>query len=680
MIGARGMVSLSIIFLALLSPISTCSSGDDAPIPPILTENLFVNGTVFEDLNADGFRGEGEPGLPGWTVRLLQDHAEIASTTTDEPGNYRFDHLLPGQYEIIEDDLLQWNQTAPGGGSYQIALADKPAYHLDFGNYQGNAAFAAFVQDHPLMHFSPDEMDEFVHEYESAPQAYLSPEIGAKLAAAPTGGHFDLFSYLTYTPAERHQGSCGNCWIWTGTGVLEIDNARRNAIFDRLSIQYMNSVLFNGLNQTPCRSAAHNYCEWACCGGTPQKFSNFYNSQRKVVPWSNANAHWQDGARTCGSGSTSVPASFISVSTNYPLASVTPTTIPTQNVPRDKAIANIKNVLNQGKGIWLAYYLPNRAAWKNFNDFWNSQPESAVWRPDFACGTKYDSKYGSGHAVLCLGYDDSDPQNRYWIILNSWGAPANRPSGIFRMSMDMNYDCSYPSERSRYMAFYWTAFDVKYTVRPNTPSSPHCPVYSGYAGDNLRYSTRATHPDREDIKYTFFWGDGTTTETGFASSGEIGAASHRWITAGDYNVYAKATDRSGRVSDWSAATKAVIRNAVPSKPATPSVTLLVFRNVNKRVYTYSIDPKRSPIRYTFDWGDGTRTTTGYFASHTGAHADHVWRKTGTYPVKVFATNSKGATSQWSNIKYVTVYNKRTLDKSGLPSDANSVPRVPDIFA
>jgi len=670
-----GMVYLSIIILAQLSPIASCASGDDSPIPPILAENLSLNGTVFEDLNADGFLADGEPGLPGQIVRLLQDHAEVSSAATDELGNYRFDLLPPGRYEIAVDRIPEWNQTAPGGGSYQVTLEDKPAYRLDFGSYRGSATFAASVQDFPLMHFSLDEMDEFVRDYESAPQAYLSPEVGAKLAAAPTGGHFDLFRYLTYTPAERHQGSCGNCWIWTGTGILEIDNARQNAILDRLSIQFMNSFLYNGANNTPCRSAN---CNWACCGGSAKKFCDFYNAQRKEVPWSNANAHWQDGARKCASGTTSVPASTISVGTNYPLASITSATIPTQKISRSKAIANIKNVLNQGKGIWFTYYLPNQAAWNNFNNFWRSQPESAVWQPDLSCGARYDDKNGaSGHAVLCLGYDDSDPQNRYWIILNSWGAPSNRPSGIFRMSMDMNYDCVYPSEHGNYMAFYWTAFDVKYTIRPDAPSSPHGPV-SGYVGDNLRYSTRATHPDREDIKYTFSWGDGTTTETGFASSGGIGSALHRWSTAGDYYIYAKATDSSGRVSDWSAPTKAAIRNAIPSKPSTPSVTQPVFRNVNKRVYTSSFDPKHSSIRYTFDWGDGTGTTTGYFASGKWAYADHVWRQTGTYPVMVFATNSKGTTSQWSNIKYVTVFNKRTLDASEPLSDANSVPRVPDI--
>ena len=34
------------------------------------------------------------------------------------------------------------------------------------------------------------------------------------------------------------------------------------------------------------------------------------------------------------------------------------------------------------------------------------------------------------YAVLCVGYNDDDPNNSYWIMLNSWGTdrrPSQRP-------------------------------------------------------------------------------------------------------------------------------------------------------------------------------------------------------------------------------------------------------------
>ena len=154
-----------------------------------------------------------------------------------------------------------------------------------------------------------------------------------------------------------------------------------------------------------------------------------------------------------------VSASTISTNPHYDLSAISVNTIPTQKLAKEEAISNIKNVLLQGKGIWFAYYLPDKSAWNNFFSFWGTQPESAVWQPDSACGRSFDYQNGGGHAVLCVGYDDTDPNNRYWIMLNSWGNTTGRPAGLFRMNMDMNYDCSYGDIG---YAFYWMTLDMSY--------------------------------------------------------------------------------------------------------------------------------------------------------------------------------------------------------------------------
>ena len=74
-----------------------------------------------------------------------------------------------------------------------------------------------------------------------------------------------------------------------------------------------------------------------------------------------------------------------------------------------------------------------------------------MWIPDAYCGHTWDNSTGGGHAVLVVGYNDEDanPANHYWIALNSWGtANGMRPNGLFRISMQMNYDCydiNYPN-------------------------------------------------------------------------------------------------------------------------------------------------------------------------------------------------------------------------------------------
>ena len=606
--------------------------------------NLSINGTNFEDLNGDRFWSEGEPGISGWTIRLLQNDTELSNTTTDSQGAYRFSSLKPGFYEVKEDIAPGWNQTAPGSGSYSVRLTDKPAYRLDFGNIQFQLKAALPAREYPLMRPAPEEVQTWSGQYNASPSAYLSPQIKAELSQA-AGAEFSLLDYLQYTPSERDQGHCGNCWAWAGTGVMEIDNSIKNGIKDRLSIQYLNSNYHGGCGKS-----------WACCGGWLADLAGFYESKGNAIPWSNANAHWRDGSKSCGS-CTGVPASTISVNPNYPLVSIQSASITTRSVGKENAISNIKNVLQQGKAVWFAFFLPNSQSWSGFFNFWDGQPESAVWQPDGACGGQYNYNEGGGHAVLCVGYNDTDPKNRYWIMLNSWGSSTNRPNGIFLINMDMNYDCANSGLGA---VFYWMTLDIDYVPGINhAPDAPYIPYgpSSGFPSIALNYTTAAIDQDGDRLKYTFDWGDGSTSGTAIIDSGVNGSLSHAWRLRGTYEIKAKATDVKGLSSNWSEGLVVTISSA-PTPPLMPSVPVGPTTGYSLSTYSYSTsasDPDGDDVKYVFDWGDGTTSETGFVSSGTAASASHAWPSFRSYYIRAKAIDRRGASSGWSGTKRVRIY-------------------------
>ena len=529
---------------------------------------LSLSGTAFQDANADGFFSPGEQTLANITIGLSQNGNATSSASTNESGGYSFDNLSPGCYELRVEPAFGSILTAPGSGSYEVTLTDKSASGLDWGFFlPGNASASLAPRTYPIMHLTQREARLWAGQYNNSARAYLSPEIEGKIASAPVAA-FSLLDNLKYTSSERDQGTCGNCWAWAGTGVMELDYARQKGVSDRLSVQYLVSNYNGGCGENG-----------ACCGGWLSDLAGFYQDKKIMVPWSNSNAHYRDGKNDCGA-CTSVPASFISTEPHYELSAISVNTIPTHNLSRDEAISNIKNVLLQDKGIWFGYFLPDKSTWDGFFSFWGSQPESAVWQPDGADGRTFDYKKGGGHAVLCVGYDESDPNNRCWIMLNSWGKTAGRPSGLFRMSMDMNYNCSYADFGK---AFFWMTLDISYPengnlapqapLKPQGPSvmicensppnkpSPPMGVAAGYVDRPYSFKGYATDPNQDQVSCIFDWGDGSTSQSEPVKSGTPVQMSHSWSQAGTFQIKIMAVDGNDAKSQWSASRAVKIHGA-----------------------------------------------------------------------------------------------------------------------
>lgn len=308
---------------------------------------------------------------------------------------------------------------------------------------------------YPIMKPDRETRLRWIYDYETAPRAYI--DRSPNFTFAPEGS-LSLLSHLPYTPSQRNQGSCGNCWAWAGTGVMEIAHDVQESIFDRLSVQFISSC---------------NTLKTCCEGGWLSDLATFYTSRTYTIPWTNTNASWQNGDGNCN-----VPCANISTSPSYGINSIEAQTIPTHGVGQATAIANIKNVLNQQKAVWFAFFMGTAEDWSSFRSFWNTQSESVVWDFDPTCGKPYTEE-GGGHAVLCVGYNDDDPANSYWIMVNSWGAPAGRPNGIFRVAMDMNYDCAETTSGDKNL--YWQTLGVTFNAGGQTVYVDHAGSCNGYS-------------------------------------------------------------------------------------------------------------------------------------------------------------------------------------------------------
>ena len=326
--------------------------------------------------------------------------------------------------------------------------------------------------EHPAMR--PDL--ETLLEWQRIEEAHTRPGLcaGAEPSAGQLRGHEDLLEHLDYVASERDQGYCGNCWVWPGTGIVEIALDVQEGIKDRLSIQYLNSNYSGGSGR-----------DWACCGGNLDSFADWYHDNSDIfVPWSNANASWQDGSQRCGD-QTTVSASSIGLSPNYPFLELEYVVIETHGVGQAQAIANIKSYLDNNQAVYFAMWYPDWLSTPRFGEWWHNETEQDVYDPGFPCGRPYIDGEGSGHAMLCVGYDDTDPNNPYWIILNSWGTEwGQRPNGLLHLDMNMDYACSYPDPASSrdVWASSWATLDVGFdlpTSATRTPTPTLTPSESG---------------------------------------------------------------------------------------------------------------------------------------------------------------------------------------------------------
>lgn len=405
-------------------------------------------------------------------------------------------------------------------------------YQMNENNFNIDDGSTASQHMYPVMRVNTDIIKTWKSDYNEAKKAAIDQNLENSIANTED---FSILHLLNYDAEERDQHWCSNCWSWPATSIIAIALNVQEGIYDRLSVQYINS----------CGTVVGSEC---CEGGNLNIFARFYRYVDMAIPWSNENAHWIDKYAQCNT-----PCESISTEPNYPISSIYPETIETHEIPEEEAIENVKNILHQQKGVYFSWYLPDMEYREHFSNYWQQYSEESVYDLDWACGVEFNDETGGGHAVLCVGYHDEEGTNNdYWIMLNSWGAPNSRPNGLFRVNMHMDYDCTMLYAGHEYYSFDFQTLDISFGTEEEAPDPPSINGPSmGKPGTDYTFDFSAIDYQDDEVYIMIDWGDGETTDwIGPLSSEEIIQRSHTWDSRDEYFLRAKAKDERDQESLW----------------------------------------------------------------------------------------------------------------------------------
>ncbi len=100
-----------------------------------------IGGIKFEDLDADGVRDPGEPGIAGFTITLTSTAAggpAARTVVTDANGNFLFTDVAAGSYTLSETLRQGFSLTLPAANSIPVTLASGGSSIGNvFGNFRG---------------------------------------------------------------------------------------------------------------------------------------------------------------------------------------------------------------------------------------------------------------------------------------------------------------------------------------------------------------------------------------------------------------------------------------------------------------------------------------------------------------------------------------------------------------
>ena len=177
----------------------------------------------------------------------------------------------------------------------------------------------------------------------------------------------------------------------------------------------------------------------------------------------------RDGTRQClEQQRAGVAGSSIATDPHYTVARCEARRIPTWHVGTGAAVANVRAELGADRAVFVGFPLPNATARRAFREFWANGSETDVWGPVAVPR----GRRGRDRLLACrgwVGYDARDPDNRYWVMFNSWGtANGRRPLGTFRLRIDLDHDRPVHRDHPDGTAIAFEALAVEFADPPRS--------------------------------------------------------------------------------------------------------------------------------------------------------------------------------------------------------------------
>jgi len=176
-------------------------------------------------------------------------------------------------------------------------------------------------------------------------------------------------------------------------------------------------------------------------------------------------------------------------------------------------------------------------------------------------------------------------------------------------------------------------------------STPASPVY---VDDVVTWTISASDADDTALKFTWDWGDGTSTVhdyTGLTPGTPVDeTADHAWTADGVYDVTVSVWDLvADPAHNLTSApvTYTVLLNGPPTAPNV--VAINAIEGVWTTCTASSSDPDADTLRFTWVWDDGTTNRTNHASSPSTVTSTvkHMWDTAGSYLVTVYADDQTG---------------------------------------